>query len=261
MLKAPLSRRERQIMEIVYRRERGERRRDPGRPARSTELLRSTRTSPHPGREAAPAASRGRPALRLFARCHARKGKVEGCRRSPGHFFRWLGRPGGGRLAWVVAPQAEHGRTGRTRCVDRRGAEQGALTVLEIIHCGRHCIENDLLAPRRRVLRPGRWQDRTSAFRHALWTGTLLLSALMPIAVLTLPSLAVIPASWMLPETIEAASSAVCTCRHFNARRLVLRLETVVVRRTDPADPPRHLPGRPDPLATQGPAAPVRSMG
>ena len=31
----------------------------------------------------------------------------------------------------------------------------------------------------------------------------------MPIAVLTLPSLAIIPASWMLPETIEVASGAV----------------------------------------------------
>ena len=51
--------------------------------------------------------------------------------------------------------------------------------------------------------------SRTSALRHALWTGTLLLSALMPIAVLTLPSLAVIPASWMLSETIEVASGAV----------------------------------------------------
>ena len=46
----------------------------------------------------------------------------------------------------------------------------------------------------------------TSAFRHALWTGTLLLSALMPIAVLTLPSLEVIPASWLSPETVEGTS-------------------------------------------------------
>ncbi len=51
--------------------------------------------------------------------------------------------------------------------------------------------------------------SRTSALRHALWTGTLLLSALMPIAVLTLPSLAVIPASWMLSESNEVASGAV----------------------------------------------------
>ena len=51
--------------------------------------------------------------------------------------------------------------------------------------------------------------NRTPAFRHALWTGTLLLSALMPIAVLTMPSLAVIPASWMLQETIKVVSRAV----------------------------------------------------
>ena len=53
--------------------------------------------------------------------------------------------------------------------------------------------------------------NKTPAFRHALWTGTLLLSALMPIAVLTLPSLAVIPASWMLSETMEVASGAVAS--------------------------------------------------
>jgi len=37
---------------------------------------------------------------------------------------------------------------------------------------------------------------RSSAFRHALWTGTLLLSLLLPVAVLTLPTLDVLPASW-----------------------------------------------------------------
>ena len=51
--------------------------------------------------------------------------------------------------------------------------------------------------------------SRSPAFRHALWTGTLLLSALMPIAVLTLPSVAVIPPSWMPPESIKVASGGV----------------------------------------------------
>ena len=46
---------------------------------------------------------------------------------------------------------------------------------------------------------------RSPAFRHALWAGTLLLSVLMPIAVLSLPSIAVLPASWALRETFVTA--------------------------------------------------------
>lgn len=50
---------------------------------------------------------------------------------------------------------------------------------------------------------------KSSAFRHALWTLTLLLSVLMPVAVLTLPSLAVIPTSWSPPELVGSAEPSI----------------------------------------------------
>ncbi len=48
----------------------------------------------------------------------------------------------------------------------------------------------------------------SSALRHALWIGTLLLALLMPVAVLTLPTLAVIPGLWALTQVAVASSNA-----------------------------------------------------
>jgi beta-lactamase regulating signal transducer with metallopeptidase domain len=43
---------------------------------------------------------------------------------------------------------------------------------------------------------------RSAAFRHALWTMALALSLVMPLAVLAVPSLAILPVSWLMPDVI-----------------------------------------------------------
>jgi beta-lactamase regulating signal transducer with metallopeptidase domain len=43
----------------------------------------------------------------------------------------------------------------------------------------------------------------SAAYRHALWTMALALSVLMPLAVLSVPSLSIIPAPWALPDSIR----------------------------------------------------------
>ena len=102
---------------------------------------------------------------------------------------------------------------------------------------------------------------RSSAFRHAIWTGALLLSLLMPVAVLTLPTLDVIPASWQLQATVVAATGEPTAQSLSGIRPLVHRHEAVAGGRDRPPASPAFRATRSAALAVEGPATLLARMG